>query len=187
MKPEEIHKLFAEEDFDLSEIPTGHQERFLTKLQSQNLNKNIPKGKIRRLWIPILSVAASIIFIFLIASIFMKPAIIKDSQELAKVSPEMKETQNFYITLINTELEKINASKSPETTVLIDDALIQLEKLDLEYNSLRKDLIKSGQDNRVVFAMISNLQQRIELLESVLKTIENLKEQKNQNHESTYI
>jgi archaellum component FlaC len=64
---------------------------------------------------------------------------------------------------------------------------VQLERLDEEYKKLKVDLSKSGKDKRVVFAMVSNLQQRIDLLNDVLTQIEEIKELKNYKNESTVI
>ena len=70
---------------------------------------------------------------------------------------------------------------------MVNDALVQMEKLDREYDKLRKDLVKSGQDKRVIFAMVTNLQQRIDILNNVLSSIEEINKLKNPNNESNYI
>ena len=99
----------------------------------------------------------------------------------------MKETQNFYTTLIKAELEKVNDAKSPETEIVVNDALAQMQKLDLEYEKLKDDLAKSGQDKRVIFAMVTNLQQRIDILKNVLARIDEIKQLKNTQHENNFI
>ena len=107
--------------------------------------------------------------------------------DLAGISPEMKETQEFYTGLIKTELTRLNEVKSPETELVVNDALKQLEKLDLEYRNLKKDLVKSGEDKRVIFAMVTNLQQRIDVLNSVLSRIEKINKLKNPSNENNLI
>ena len=89
--------------------------------------------------------------------------------------------------LIKTELAKVKEAATPETDAIVQDALVQMEKLDLDYEKLKKDLQKSGQDKRVIFAMISNLQQRIDLLNNVMEHIENIKDLKNPNNENNTI
>ena len=69
--------------------------------------------------------------------------------ELASVSPEMAETQDFYASVINKELYKLEQEKTPETQTIIQDALKHLEILENDYNKLKTDLVKSGQDQRV--------------------------------------
>ena len=41
------------------------------------------------------------------------------NSELASISPEMKQTQEFYTGLITKELNAINAEKTPETEAII--------------------------------------------------------------------
>ena len=104
---------------------------------------------------------------------------------MASVSPEMQKTQDFFTLSINEELKKLNAEKSPETDALIKDALKQLAGLESEYEKLKTDLLESGKDQRVVYAMIANFQSRIDILNTVLEQIESLKELKNNSHENS--
>lgn len=185
MEINDIDKLFRNQDFDIAEPSTGHQERFLKKLKEQKPQSK--DGKLRSLWAPLLAVAAGLLLIIMLTGNLTGFGITNNSGDLANVSPEMKETQLFYSNLIKTELAKVNDVKSPETEAMVNDALAQMEKLDLEYEKLRKDLVKSGQDKRVIFAMVSNLQQRIDILNNVLSRIEELNQLKNPNNESNYI
>lgn len=187
MKNDKIDQLFEELDFDTAEPASGHKERFLKKLEkarAQKLSRRQPK--IRSLWGPIIGIAASIaVALMLFGNIFiMAPA---SNGELASVSPEMKETQDFYSSVIERELNTIEEEKTPETEAIVNDALEQMEKLEKEYTHLKKDLLNSGNDKRVIYAMINNFQQRIDLLNNVLTQIENIKSLKSQSHESTII
>lgn len=185
MKDKELYELFENLDFDIAEPQVGHKERFLKKIKEQK--KPAPRGKLRVLWTPLLAVAASFLFIFMITELVPAERSTNNGGDLAGISPEMKETQEFYTTLIKTELAKVNDAKTPETEAIVNDAINQLERLDKEYEKLKKDLVNSGQDKRVIFAMVSNLQQRIDLLNEVLIRIENIKELKNPNNENNYI
>ena len=184
MKTDKIDELFEELDFDNKEPATGHKARFLEKLEAQNQTKNLGNNTFKRsLWAPMLSVAAILAIAFMVFAGFFNQNSSGNSGELASVSPEMKETQQFYTQLIKTELETLKAEDAPETEAIIKDALTQLEKLETEYEKLKKDLQNSGQDKRVIYAMISNFQQRIDLLNEVLNQIENIKTLKNQSDE----
>lgn len=185
MENKDIDTLFRNQNFDIAEPAAGHQERFLEKLKEQRPHSK--KGKLRSLWTPLLAVAASLLLVIMLTGNFTGLEFTNNQGDLANVSPEMKETQLFYSTLIKTELAKVNDVKSPETEAMVNDALAQMEKLDLEYDKLRKDLVKSGQDKRVIFAMVSNLQQRIDILNNVLSRIEEINNLKNPNNESNYI
>ncbi len=186
MEFKDIDDLFKNQNFDIAEPVNGHQERFCQKIHENKIS-SAKRGNLRMLWSPLAAVAAGLLLIFLIAGSNFGIDFSQNSGELSNVSPEMKETQQFYTTLIKTELAKVNDAKSPETEAIVNDALVQMEKLDNEYEKLKKDLVKSGQDKRVIFAMVTNLQQRIDFLNTVLLKIEEIKELKNPNHENNYI
>ncbi len=189
MNEKELDEFLKDLDFDIAEPADGHYDRFLTKLKKEKFpnTSGSQKGKIRMMWGPILAVAAGLLLIFTLAGVSLGPGILTDKGDLAGISPEMKETHQFYTNLIKTELEKVKAANTPETEAVVKDALLQLEKLDVDYGKLKEDLKKSGQDKRVIFAMISNLQQRIDLLNNVMDHIENIKELKNPNNENNII
>ena len=185
MEIKDIENLFRNQDFDFAEPSPGHQERFLEKLKEQGSHSD--NCIFSWLWAPLLAVAAGLVLIIMLTGNLTGFTINNDPGDLANVSPEMKETQLFYSSLIKTELAKVNNVKSPETEAMVNDAQAQMEKLDLEYEKLRNDLVKSGQDKRVIFAMVSNLQQRIDILNNVLTTIEEINKLKNPKNENNYI
>lgn len=187
MKNDKLTELFEDLNFDVAEPRAGHKDRFQEKLEQSAKDQNLGQSKTRSLWGPFLGIAASIaLAIFLFGNIHMNNVAEKKG-DLASVSTEMKETQDFYTSVIQKELKNIEAEKTPETEAMINDALSQMDKLETEYSKLKKDLVNSGQDKRVIYAMISNFQQRIDLLNNVLTQIENIKSLKTQSHESTII
>jgi hypothetical protein len=86
----------------------------------------------------------------------------------------MAQTQEFFNTAINTELERLSSFESEAAKVLINDAMLQMETLEQEYLKLQDDLVESGNDKRVIHAMINNFQNRIDLLQHVISTIEGI-------------
>lgn len=170
------------EDFNFEEPNAGHQKRFLGKLNSQNTGVEHKPSSVRKLWRPLIGVAASIV---LLISVFA--GIQKDSntRDLANVSPEMATTEDFFLNTITNELEKLNSEDSPEYQELIVDALFQIKILEENYELLKLDLNESGDDNRVIYAMISNFQNRIDLLQNVVEQIDNLKQQKTEQNENS--
>lgn len=183
MKKDRIDKLFEElhSEFDFENPNPGHQERFLSKLKNRNDSASKGTTSQSNFWKPFLSMAASIIICIGIFTILQPNNGIKD---LASVSPEMSQTQNFFTTAISEELRKLNESRTPETEALINDAMKQMDILEEEYESLKIDLTESGNDKRVIYAMISNFQTRIDLLKHVMETIENVNQLKQQNNEN---
>ena len=188
MKDDKIHQLFdkIQHEFDV-EVPNhGHKNRFLEKLRAQNETQEIAVTKSNRnLWKPFLGIAASIVLLITLAFNFNTEPNIPD---LASVSPEMANTQNFFTSVIAEELEKIDSERTPETEVLIKDAMTQMQTLETQYIQLKIDLTVSGNDKRVIHAMIDNFWNRINVLKMVLENIEDTKTLKqNTNETSTTI
>jgi hypothetical protein len=180
MKKDKIETLFnnLEGNFDIHETPKGHKERFLDKL----IQAEKPSVIKLNWWKP-LSIAASIAVLIAFGTIFMKTN--PSELDLASVSPEMMQTQSFFTSTISEELQTLKSLTSPEAKVLVDDALNQIDVLEKEYAGLKKDLVKSGNDKRVIYAMISNFQNRIELLQQVIEKIEEIKKLKDYTDETT--
>ena len=86
-----LNNLFEnlKEDFDIKEPKLGHQQRFLDKLNNKKETIiDVPKP-VRKLWRPLLGVAASIV---LLISIFVGIQQNSNSKELVSISPEMANT-----------------------------------------------------------------------------------------------
>lgn len=172
-----------ENDFDVETPNEGHEKRFLNKINKSNTPVITLNGSKRNIWKPLIGIAASIL---LLITLFIGNKQPDNIGDLASVSPKMAETQDFFTLTINEELNKLNEESSPEVKNLIDDALIQIKKLEENYNTLKTDLIESGEDNRVIYAMISNFQNRIDILQNTLEQIKNVKQIKNSsNHETS--
>ncbi len=175
MKTEdEIEKLFErmENQLDIYEPSADHKVRFLEKLQEQN--KVVALAPKKRNWTRSLAIAASITLLIGMISI-ASLSNTNEKADLASVSPQMEDTQNFFTVAIKTQLEEIDKKSSAETAQLVVDAMKQLEKLESSYEILKKDLVKSSNDKRVISAMVKNFQKRALLLEEVLEKIKNIK------------
>ncbi len=186
MSNDNLNELFKdlEHDLDIENPNLGHEQRFLNKLVKQNKSGfNKTSGKTRSLWKPFLGIAASIVLV--VALVIGRQEDDDNFRDLANVSPEMAETQDFFTTSINEELNKIQEASSPETKILIQDAMKRIKTLEDNYESLKDDLTESGDDNRVIYAMISNFQNRINILQSTLEQIKNVKQLKKITHETS--
>ncbi|WP_239970656.1 hypothetical protein [Confluentibacter citreus] len=185
MHKDDIDKLFDDlkNDFDV-EIPNSqHTQKFLNKLNNKGgLHLNESRKQRRRLWYSLSGIAASIV---LIISLFTMKQQTDSSRDLASVSPQMAETQDFFTNTINHELEKIKNESDPEVQLIIKDAFFRIKKLEKDYESLTYDLHVSGNDNRVIYAMISNFQSRIDILKNTLEQINNVKQLKNKTNETS--
>lgn len=154
--------LELQEEFDFAEPNVGHFERFQAKLKKEKKTKS----KTSWLW---LSVAAMVLlaFGFMLGNLNTQKGI-----QLADVSPKMQETQNFYLASIQQEIELVKAKQTPENQKIIEDSFAQLTILEEKYEVLTLELKESNEDKRVIFAMISNFQTRIEVLQNLLLQLE---------------
>lgn len=183
MKTDKLEKLFEnlKNEFDVEEPSIGHELRFSSKLKGEDTKVVELTSNQFKFWKPILAVAASVV---LGAFIFINFQQETEVNDLANVSPELSETQEFFTTAIAQELSVLNEERTPETDTIINDALQRIEFLEKEYESLKVDLTESGNDQRVIYAMISNFQNRIDLLQNVLAQIKEVKQLKQNNDEN---
>lgn len=167
--------------FDVSSPSEGHEARFLARLNNSK-NGGSLIGQNSTPWQKYLAIAASIVLCF---SLFVLVPKEPEVMDLASVSPELSEAQDFFTVTLETELKKLNQERSPLTEKIINDALGQIEILEKDYQNLKLDLTESGKDQRVIYAMISNFQNRIDILTMVLEQIETIKQLKNNTNETT--
>ena len=181
MKKDRIDQLFKnlEGTFNVQDTPKGHQHRFLDKLNNQPKVENNSTYYLKR----VISIAAVLAIIVTISGLFINTNM--TTADLASVSPEMEQTQSFFTSTINKELKTLRGFNSPETEALVQDALHQIEILESKYELLKTDLVDSGNDKRVIYAMISNFQNRIELLEQIINKIEEVKNLNTHKNENT--
>lgn len=178
MNNNNIDDLFKKLDnsFDVENPSLGHESRFLNKLKKQNNPKLKRVSAKTNIWKPFLGIAASLTILF---AIFIGTQKNEESQDLASVSPKMAQTQDFFTASINEELKKLQEASAPEVQSIIQDALLRIKKLEENYETLKLDLKQSGEDNRVIYAMISNFQNRIDILQNTLEQINIIKQLKN--------
>lgn len=183
MSTDKLNMLFEDlkDQFNIEEPRSDHEKRFIEKLiVSQNEVESQPAYA--RFWKPILGIAASIVLLITLGIGFQSTT---NEKDLASVSAEMATTQDFFTSTIAAELEKLNTEESPEYQEIIVDALFQIKILEENYQNLKLALEESGDDQRVIHAMITNFQNRIDILQSVSKQIEELKLIKNETNENS--
>ncbi|NRA93870.1 MAG: hypothetical protein HRU26_14545 [Psychroserpens sp.] len=175
MENDKINTLFEtlENQFDIEVPNSGHHNRFLEKLQQQQMEQQTA-SRGAGFWKPLFAVAASIVLCFSIFTVMQQQD--PELRDLASVSPELSRTQDFFTIAIESELTSLEAERSPETEEIINDALKQLNLLEADYNDLKADLTENGDDKRIIHAMISNFQTRIDVLQTVLDQIEEIKQ-----------
>ena len=161
---DKLHQFFSENDFDFQEPNIGHIKRF-----EQKLNSSKKKTTTSWKW---MSVAASVILMF---GFYLGSSHQKKQVELSDISPKLEEVQSYFVSTINQELKTLENSRSLETETIIEEALNELEELEESYNFFLTDLNTNGYQEKLINEMIKNYQQRLEILENVMKQIKQIK------------
>jgi len=165
-----------ENQFDINEPNIGHFNRFEAKLNSTNKKGSFKLYKL----VSLIAVAASVI---LYIGIWVGSSFNSSGLELSSVSPKMNETENYFITTIQKEIQLVEKEKNSSNKQLINDSFAQLKKLEKQYNLLEIDLKENKSDPRIIYAMIANYQQRITVLQSLIQQLKDVKQLKTQTHE----
>ena len=131
----------------------------------ENVTRELDKRQRRPLSF-MMKIAAGLV-ILAVSSILAYTAISWESQRssvaLYQVSPEMKETEKYYLQLINDRMEELRSYPEIENA-----AAGELATLDSLYNELQNDLADNVDNEEVVSAMIQNYRLKLELLENIL-------------------
>lgn len=171
----DIKNLFENIDFDIYEPPKGHQKRFELKLKKKKQNN--------KSWI---GIAASII---LLIGITFTNIIEKNNEfKLSKLSPKMAETESFFMSTITQELKEVEKYRSLETETIIEDSLSEIEELEDKFIGLTTELETNENKRIIIQKMILNYQQRLTVLDNLLKALEDItKKIKSNNKNENYL
>lgn len=180
MEKDNIEQLFEnlKGSFDTQVPENGHEDRFFEKLNLGNKDAISPVKKIA--WWKGVSIAASVAVLIAVSIGFFNQGSSIENQ-VAKVSPEVSNTQFYFASLIEDQVKELQAESSPETQKIIFDTMLQLKNLETDYGRLEKELLSGGNSKLLLSAMITNFQTRIDLLQDVLEQIETIKNLKNYN------
>lgn len=151
-------------EFDFAEPNMGHFDRFEAKLK-----KNKSSVVVKRTPWHWMAVAASVLLLF---GFWLGKQNATSGYDLADVSPKMEETQSFYLAAIHKEIEEVKSQQTPENQKIIEDAFNQLKILETSYQKLTIELKESNEDKRVIYAMIANFQNRLEVLQNLINQLE---------------
>lgn len=166
----DIDKLFENQDWDL-EIPNaGHEQRFLKKIKKK-------KPKKENYWLSI-SIAASLLLCLGLFFFYNQ----KQQETRVALSPQVQETQDYFASVINSELSNLKNQETPQSKALIKDALLQMKSLEKDYENLKIEINKNGENKQIIYAMITNMQTRISFIKSVLDQVETINKTYHENN-----
>ena len=158
---------------DTEEMPEEHEFRVLKKIESKQ------KSKKKSSWFKYGTIVASILML-LSLFIFNK----EEVSEIENNYPaELVEAKFYFEGLIDKELSKIHSHKNEANKVLIEDTLIEIQKLKAEEKVLL-DQLSIQYNRRIIDALIDNFQIKIDLLKRVSQQIEEINQLNNEYHEN---
>ena len=103
---------------------------------------------------------------------------LESSQETPQLSEEFRQAEDYYTQLISIKRTEIQQKLSPEEQA---EFLKEIDQLDELYIELKKTYQTNAANTRVVDAMISNLQLRLDILSKQLEILESIKDQNNES------
>lgn len=170
-----IDNLFAHLDghWDIYEPSRGHSDRFLDK---QARKKSKPA------YMKPLAVAATLVLFFGLFTFYDKAT--SRPQQLAEMSKQTRETDSVFTSIIKYEMARMKNKDSDLNKPIIQDALLQLKAMDADYDKIKSDLAKGGENKQLIHALVANLKTQISFLENVLSRLEaneQLNTEKNEN------
>ena len=95
----------------------------------------------------------------------------------AQLSQEFVQAEDYYVTMIDQRKNIIKERLTPEQEKLF---LQEINQLDEMYAELKETYQANASNERVVDAMINNLQLRLDILNKQLEILENIKDDKNE-------
>lgn len=155
--------------FDSQEPSAGHMERFeqmLNNQPSRSLLSRIPYAL--KAAVILLLVALSSILIYEQARLYYANQRVISLQD---ISTEFGEAEFYYTSLIKhkyQEIDRLNMDDPKQKEMLMNE----LEEMDKLSHSLQKDLQSNPNDQRVINAMISHYQFKLEVMSQIIKQLE---------------
>ena len=133
----------------------------------------------------VLKVAASVIIVMGIGfGIYIQSQKGTKGVDLASINPEYAQQQVHYASLVETKLTELK-SASKNDPQLYKEFSAEIAKMDSTYKKLNSDLATSPNQERVLRAMIRNLQIQTEVLTQQLNVIEQFNQMKKEQNNET--
>ncbi|SNT11787.1 hypothetical protein SAMN05421640_2356 [Ekhidna lutea] len=154
-----------------------NREVFDDATPSENVWKGIDNdlSKKRSIWPTVWKVAA---MLFMASTIFLMIDRNAEVEEGPYLSEEFNQAEDYYVKLISQRKQEIKAQLTPEQQ---EQFLVEIDQLDSMYVELKKTYQTNASNDRVMDAMINNLQLRLDILNKQLDILQNIKNQNNEN------
>jgi hypothetical protein len=160
------------------ELPeAGHEARFQARLKTQNGRFKFGNAFLFHKPAHRYMIAASLLILI---STFSAGLLTRNLQrsEIKEYAPEIALAADHFESIIQNKAKLLQVEYGDETRPVVESALNQLKKLESDYLKMVQDLRAGGNSKLILNAMLRNFRMRIELIESVLAQIEQLKDLK---------
>ncbi len=135
----------------------------------------------------VLRVAASVILVMGISFVLYLRHERKENINYAAINPVYAKQQMQYVSMVQSKRNELKSIAQTDPQ-LYQEFSAEIAKMDSTYNRLNRDLATSPNQERVLRAMIRNLQIQTEVLNQQLETIEQINQtKKEQSHETKNI
>ena len=165
------------DSFDEKEPLEGHFDRFRQQLEARK-----PARKVNLFMVAAAAAVAGLILTGTLGILYNNSSLSRNNSNglsLSVVSPEFKEVEDYYLGQINTKYNQIKSLKENSSPEVESEINKTISDMDLGYYLLKKDLSNSPKQERIVSAMIQQYQVRIEMLDQILKTLQNFNQKIN--------
>ncbi|PIB34606.1 hypothetical protein BFP72_03870 [Reichenbachiella sp. 5M10] len=157
-------------DFDDLEPRSDLWDRIAGDMEKRNA-ESIPLKKYAWVW-----QAAAVVFVCVTLGLLVERSLKQPIDVAGPVEVEqedIQEVERYYTALIQERKAEIRLVMS-QSDVMDEQLLDDLDDLDLMYAELKKDLAKNQNNEKLIHAMIRNLQLRVEILNKQLKILDQL-------------
>ncbi|MEW7290420.1 hypothetical protein [Aquimarina sp. 2304DJ70-9] len=142
-----------------------------------NIESRMEIPKSNRLWrSPLLKIAASILILISGVSLYELSNIsdFNQNQQTNTVHNELHDIDTYYKGLVSLQVQLVKNSQKlqPEDK---KEFLSFIDELDNEYDALKLEMTKNLNNEYILEAIINNYKKRIELIENLLKQVNNSK------------
>ncbi len=162
--------------FDEEEPAAGHEDRFLARLSRLRPRKATISTEM------ILRLTAVVVLALLTTLWLFDKYTGKKPVGLGAVSPEYREVEIYYTSLVNSKVEELNKTGVLNDVYPKNMLMDEIAEMDAVYDSLRKELIKYPNDERIIDAMIVHYETKVEILTRLLDLLKNLQTEQYQNN-----
>jgi hypothetical protein len=157
------------EQFDTVEPPKGHRDRMRQRLQEEK-DPVILKITRSQFWAAAAAIALVLTTTWWIMNTGKEVMEDRNELSLSELGQEMAQVETYYLQTISEKKELIASSDSDE--MLVQSFFSELERLEEEYDELKKELARYPANERIIDSMINNYRMRIDILESLLERLQ---------------